>query len=163
MKHFLAATGIQDKSQIRSLEFLPLQAFEIKIFQNSEESGNDDFGILGKSRILERFPTYVTNEQYLSQSAEIQSLPMGQCKGDLYGQHCLESACVKAESTSASQKQALVLILKKVCIHIYKRLSNSIPLITEHPRSHSCNELEVIRRSHEGPIATAVCSRTVAI
>ncbi|KAM0445191.1 hypothetical protein ACHAO4_009896 [Trichoderma viride] len=38
---------------------------------------------------------------------------MGQCKGDLYGQHCLESACVKAESTSASQKQALVLILKK--------------------------------------------------
>lgn len=49
MNHYLASNEIQDRSQIKSLEFLPLQSFEIKIFKDRERESDDDFGVLGKS------------------------------------------------------------------------------------------------------------------
>lgn len=49
MSHYLVSNKIQDRSQIKLLEFLPLQAFEIKISKNRERKSDEDFSILGKS------------------------------------------------------------------------------------------------------------------
>lgn len=49
MSHYLISNKIQDRSQIMPVEFLPLQAFEIKISKNRERESDEDFGILGKS------------------------------------------------------------------------------------------------------------------
>lgn len=51
MRHYSVSNKIQDRSQFKSLEFLPMLAFGINIFKNSEGNSSDDFDILGQSSV----------------------------------------------------------------------------------------------------------------